>query len=361
MSTWEGRKDKELGTSPQQTSEGTSEGSILRSESTQELPNALENVRGMREGGSGGQDWSQVDTQHKKRVFVCTNRWCKEKGSGATLGAFIGLAPDGEVLVQGVNCLGRCNKGPNLRVRQEEGTWLEFNKIDSVDRVYKILRDYLLVDVSKSAAECLQYNFQANAALDRNEVGEAIEYYDKAIATGYSDQEGVLLVMRATAFLQRAYSHRRILNTLLERISRDVPSAAADRTVSNCWKASGPAARYVLLDMYAQYCQSRGSLYQKTKFRYGLYEFALLRACEDALRATQLLPNYPKCWLRAGDALGELCKYKEASGYYQVALDLDESMASVLVPTIAKLKLAAKQEYHQELSNDPLGSLTAPL
>lgn len=43
------------------------------------------------------------------------------------------------------------------------------------------------------------------------------------------------------------------------------------------WKASGPSARVVLLGMFAQDCEGRGSLYQKTKFRYGLYEFALLR------------------------------------------------------------------------------------
>jgi len=33
----------------------------------------------------------------------------------------------------------------------------------------------------------------------------------------------------------------------------------------------------VLLGKFAQDCEGRGSLYQKTKFRYGLYEFALLR------------------------------------------------------------------------------------
>ncbi|CAM9820651.1 unnamed protein product [Ectocarpus sp. 12 AP-2014] len=117
-----------------------------------------------------------------------------EKGSSATLGSFVGLAPEGEVLVQGVNCLGRCNKGPNVRVRQENGNWLEFNRIENVERVYKILRDYLGADVSKEAALCLKYNFLANAALDRNEVTLAIDYYDKAIDTGYADQQGVLLV-----------------------------------------------------------------------------------------------------------------------------------------------------------------------
>lgn len=42
----------------------------------------------------------------------------------------------------------RCNKGPNVRVRQESGNWLEFNRIENVERVYKILRDYLGADVS---------------------------------------------------------------------------------------------------------------------------------------------------------------------------------------------------------------------
>lgn len=54
--------------------------------------------------------------------------------------------------------------------------------------------DYM--QVSKEAALCLMYNFLANGALDRNEVTKAIGYYDKAIATGYVDQQGVLLVSR---------------------------------------------------------------------------------------------------------------------------------------------------------------------
>ncbi|CAN0200522.1 unnamed protein product [Ectocarpus sp. 12 AP-2014] len=261
-----------------------------------------------------------------------------EKGSSATLGSFVGLAPEGEVLVQGVNCLGRCNKGPNVRVRQENGNWLEFNRIENVERVYKILRDYLGADVSKEAALCLKYNFLANAALDRNEVTLAIDYYDKAIDTGYADQQGVLLVMRATAFIQRAYSHGRALTELLQKVVVDRPTQTTLDVLHELWEASGASARMVLLGKFAQDCEGRGSLYQKTKFRYGLYEFALLRACEDALRATETLPNYPKCWLKAGDALAALRKPKEAAGYYQVALDLDPSMESYLKPKIAALQ-----------------------
>jgi hypothetical protein len=37
----------------------------------------------------------------------------------------------------------------------------------SVERVYKILRKYLGVEVSKAAAESLKYNFQGNSHLDK--------------------------------------------------------------------------------------------------------------------------------------------------------------------------------------------------
>eukprot|EP00611_Tribonema_gayanum_P006737 TRINITY_DN1604_c0_g2_i1.p1 TRINITY_DN1604_c0_g2~~TRINITY_DN1604_c0_g2_i1.p1 ORF type:complete len:402 (-),score=125.61 TRINITY_DN1604_c0_g2_i1:908-2002(-) len=285
------------------------------------------------------QDFLEGATQ-TKRVFVCTNRWCKERGSGATLSSFVGLAPEDEVLVQGVNCLGRCNKGPNLRVLQEDGTWLEFNRIDSVERVYKILRDFLSVGVSRTAAECLKYNFQGNSHLDKNEVTEAIECYNKAISMGWADQEGVLLVMRATAYLQRAYSHRRALTALLSRVARDMPGTGTLEIIHKV-APSNPRAALMLVDRLAAYCREKETLYQTTKFRYGLYEIALLRACNDALRATQLLPDYAKCWLRAGDALAELRRFSEAADYYEVALELDPQLAETLAPTIQWLRTAS--------------------
>ncbi|CAM9391066.1 unnamed protein product [Ectocarpus sp. 8 AP-2014] len=144
--------------------------------------------------------------------------------------------------------------------------------------------------------------------------------------------------MRATAFIQRAYSHGRALTELLQKVVVDRPTQTTLDVLHELWEASGASARMVLLGKFAQDCEGRGSLYQKTKFRYGLYEFALLRACEDALRATETLPNYPKCWLKAGDALAALRKPKEAAGYYQVALDLDPSMESYLKPKIAALQ-----------------------
>ncbi|CAM9169032.1 unnamed protein product [Phaeothamnion confervicola] len=106
--------------------------------------------------------------------------------------------------------------------------------------------------------------------------------------------------MRATAYLQRAYGHRRALTALLSRVAKDVPDTSTLQTIA---KLPHPRMVIVLLDRLASYCAEKESLYQTTKFRYGLYEFALLRACDDALRATQLLPNYAKCWLRAGESI----------------------------------------------------------
>ena len=58
------------------------------------------------------------------QVFVCTNKWCREKGSDATMASIRFLTPT-RIPVQGVNCLGRCNKGPNLRILTVDGAFVE--------------------------------------------------------------------------------------------------------------------------------------------------------------------------------------------------------------------------------------------
>ncbi len=187
-----------------------------------------------------------------QQVFVCTNRWCMQRGAGATMGSFIGLTPFGSKLrVQGVDCLGRCNKGPNIRILRSNGSFEELSYIDSVDKVYDVFTNHLAISLNQSAADwcvggvarwlvfcrrlasedeavprrgdgwspafppftttttnhSLKLNFQGNAHLDKNEVDQAIECYDKAIPLSHKGQEGVLRVMRSTAYLQRAYTH----------------------------------------------------------------------------------------------------------------------------------------------------------
>lgn len=46
---------------------------------------------------------------------------------------------------------------------------------------------------------------EGNVYLRSGEVDMTIECYDKALLLGDKEQEGVLLVMRGTALLQRAY------------------------------------------------------------------------------------------------------------------------------------------------------------
>lgn len=73
-----------------------------------------------------------------QQVFICTSRWCMQRGAGATMGSFIGLTPYGsKVRVQGVDCLGRCNRGPNLRLLRSNGTFEELSYVDSVDKASK--------------------------------------------------------------------------------------------------------------------------------------------------------------------------------------------------------------------------------
>lgn len=77
--------------------------------------------------------------------------------------------------------------------------------------------------------------------------------------------------------------------------------------------------------------------FRQTKYRHGLYEYSLLHAAQDSLRATQLLPHHAKTWLRAGDALAELRKLKESALYYEKAMELDPTLRGRLEPVIERL------------------------
>jgi tetratricopeptide (TPR) repeat protein len=78
--------------------------------------------------------------------------------------------------------------------------------------------------------------------------------------------------------------------------------------------------------------------FRTLKFRHGLYQYALLHAARDSLRATQLLPNYSNVWLSAGEILSELWKLKESAKYYEKAYELDPSLTDSLSPVVARLR-----------------------
>ena len=83
-------------------------------------------------------------------------------------------------------------------------------------------------------------------------------------------------------------------------------------------------------------------LIARATFSWSLYEHALLRALQDLLTATLLLPGFAQAWRRAGDALGELRQYHSAVEYYEVAVRLDSSLVDILLPTIERYRVMEK-------------------
>ena len=59
---------------------------------------------------------------------------------------------------------------------------------------------------------------------------------------------------------------------------------------------------------------------------------------QDSLRSTHLLPYNAKSYLRAGDALAELRKLKEAIRYYEKAVELDAALEGRLSPVMDRLR-----------------------
>ncbi len=282
----------------------------------------------------GGGAASPVTVQ---QVFVCTNRWCMQRGAGATMGSFIGLTPYGsKIRVQGVDCLGRCNKGPNIRLLKSNGTFEELSYIDSVDKVYDVFTSQLGIAINQSSADCLKLNFQGNAHLDKNEVDQAIDCYDKAIPLSHKGQEGVLRVMRSTAYLQRAYTHFMQFRELVDQIAQPLPDQAVFRFLEMV-QGTAPFLVVPILSRLTQAYEARGRLYRLTKFQFSLFEFAVHKACHDALTATHILPNFTKSWIRAGHGLRFLRRFKDAIACYEVVVKIDPSTAKELEQEIELL------------------------
>ena len=158
----------------------------------------------------------------QEQIFVCTNKWCREKGSDATMATLSFLA--NPIPIVPVGCLGRCNKGPNVRVLTKEPSFRECTSVRSVDAVVSLLQEILDMEVNLTSAEVLKLNYEGNVYLRDGEVDKAIESYSSALVLGDSSQEGVLLIMRGSALLQRAYSSRLKYKGALQDASERLPS-----------------------------------------------------------------------------------------------------------------------------------------
>lgn len=99
-------------------------------------------------------------------VYVCQSKQSLQLGAGATLGAFVGLAPQNDVTICPAILSKTKGKGPSVRCiyqgkddngdasdGENEGAFkssksFEVNNVDSVEKVYVILTKYMNIKVS---------------------------------------------------------------------------------------------------------------------------------------------------------------------------------------------------------------------
>jgi tetratricopeptide (TPR) repeat protein len=383
-------------------------------------------------GGNQQVGGVSIDSGNNEQIFVCTNKWCREKGSDATMATLSFLASPIQIVP--VGCLGQCNKGPNVRLLTKESAFVECTSVRSVDAVVSLLEENLGVNVNMTAAQVLKLNYEGNVYLRDGEVDKAIDSYSGALRIGDSNQEGILLIMRGSALLQRAYSSRLKYKRALQEASESLPCIEDLRNGMLAFSYLHPivqkrATLNILLGAAQVYKKeveedgveaveidrkwselrkgmlqwafdSKSPLNKKKKdkssnsgakdkdkeggssdnkgdkdgersltadlpivpeltevtegpnvadillsrasFSFSLYEHSLIRALEDLLKATMVLPGFAQGWRRAGDALSELQHFGSAIEYYEIAIDLEPSLGGVLESKLERLRMVEK-------------------
>jgi tetratricopeptide (TPR) repeat protein len=185
--------------------------------------------------------------------------------------------------------------------------------------------------------DCLKWKYQGNGYLEAGKVANAIEAYDNALATNTPEQEGIVLLMRANAYMQRAALHRDRLTETVNQLTEMVPDTETLHTVYEQFGAE-PALANSLFRRVLSDTAKQEAKFRQTQYRHGLYQYALLQASQDSLRSTQLLPSYADSWRMAGDILSALWKLKESGQYYVRAIELDNTLSESLLPLIKRLQ-----------------------
>jgi tetratricopeptide (TPR) repeat protein len=176
--------------------------------------------------------------------------------------------------------------------------------------------------------------------MEAGKINLAIDAYNKALGKcSDSKQEGIILLLRASAYLQQAQSQKEILQSIVQEWglpdSGDVKELLLSVSTGGSEKAG--LANSLLQKLKTDGIRQQTEL-RKIQYRHGLYQHSLLHAAQDSLRSTELLPNYSTSWLRAGELLSELWKLKESRQYYEKALSLDESLGPNLTGIVKGLE-----------------------
>jgi tetratricopeptide (TPR) repeat protein len=176
--------------------------------------------------------------------------------------------------------------------------------------------------------------------LEAGKVELAIDAYNKALATGVERQEGIVLLLRASAYLSQAETHKAELQKTVDELTDMVPESENLKALimETGGNSTPPLMANSILTKVLNEGKRQELQFRQTQFRHGLYQYALLHAAQDSLRATELLSSYPTSWLRAGEILSGLWKLKESTQYYERAIALDNSLEAGLAPVIERLK-----------------------
>jgi tetratricopeptide (TPR) repeat protein len=176
--------------------------------------------------------------------------------------------------------------------------------------------------------------------LDDGKIALAIDAYDKALACRVAQQEGPILLMRATAYSQRAAQHKQKLQEAVGELAKLVPDSDNLHNLFQEAKLRSLPSSVLSRSIFRRILQEnllQENQLRKAQYRHGLYQYALLAAAQDSLRATELLPNYAVSWLKAGEILSELWKLKESQQYFEKAVELDKTLATTVAPVIERL------------------------
>eukprot|EP00547_Thalassionema_nitzschioides_P003994 CAMPEP_0194204070 /NCGR_PEP_ID=MMETSP0156-20130528/3693_1 /TAXON_ID=33649 /ORGANISM="Thalassionema nitzschioides, Strain L26-B" /LENGTH=361 /DNA_ID=CAMNT_0038929987 /DNA_START=63 /DNA_END=1148 /DNA_ORIENTATION=+ len=273
-------------------------------------------------------------------VYVDQSKDSISRGATATFDAFQGMSPPSVEVRKCELIASSRSKSPVVRCisRTDQSNCLEITNVDSVDKVYRILTHHLkLPCVDRNACECIKWKHQGNAHLEKDETDLAIKAYDRALEINCAEQEGVILMMRAHAYLQRAASHKVDLKKLVLTLTRSVVDTKKLNTLHEQAREN-PVLATSIFQRIESYSQNQETNFRSVKYRHGLYQFAVLHAVQDALRATQLVPDSDRSWLAAADCLSEFWKLPESIQYYKRAAVLNSSNEDKIRAEISRLQ-----------------------
>ena len=316
----------------------------------------------------------QQPTVLEWEIYVDQSKTSLDRGGSATLDAFLGLAPPSTVQViasslpigsggggggGGASTVSTATagttppysglkktklKGPFVRCLSIDGLQcFDVSNVDSVDKVYRVLTKHMKLSrnlIPYESCECLKWKYKGNAYLEAGKFDDAVDAYNESLRILSSmknkrpivqsqnvnnimtstdsqttsgqlkQQEGILLLMRATAYLQRASSHKTKLKAIVKELMTMVPDAAKLKNLyeQTSGKDVSPSLSHSMFRRVLANAAQQEESFRRTQYWHGLYQYALLQAAQDVLQATQLLPHYSRGWARAGEILSELWK-----------------------------------------------------